>query len=99
MALEIQWSKRADRSFDIILEYLIQEWGDQVVQDFVKKTYDFLDVLAVFPEIGSLQIKEKGIRGFTLMRQVSVFYKVKVDSIVLLVFFDTRQHPKMKKFH
>ncbi len=32
MALEIEWSKRADNSFDRIIDYLHSEWGNQVVQ-------------------------------------------------------------------
>jgi plasmid stabilization system protein ParE len=97
MALEIKWSNRADNSFDQIINYLHAEWGDQVVQAFVRKTYDFLDILAEFPEIGSLQVQDKGIRGFTLIKQVIVFYKVKENSIVILDFFDTRQNPEKKK--
>ncbi|MFP4366931.1 MAG: type II toxin-antitoxin system RelE/ParE family toxin [Bacteroidales bacterium] len=73
MALEIEWSKRADKSFDRIIDYLHGEWGDQVVQAFVGKTYDFLDILAEFPETGSLQLEDKGIRGFMLIKQVVVF--------------------------
>jgi plasmid stabilization system protein ParE len=32
MALEIQWSKRADKKFDKILEYLLVEWSERVTQ-------------------------------------------------------------------
>ena len=96
MALKIEWSKRADNSFDQIINFLNAEWGDQVVRAFVKKTYDFLEILAEFPEIGALQIKERGIRGFALIKQVIVFYQVKGNS--LLDFFDTRQDPKKKKY-
>jgi len=98
MALEIEWSKRADNSFDRIIDYLHSEWGNQVVQAFVRKTYDFLDILAEFPEVGSLQVQDKGIRGFTLIKQVIMFYKVKGNSIIILDFFDTRQNPEKKKF-
>jgi len=98
MALEIEWSKRADNSFDRIIDFLQAEWGDQVVKTFVKKTYDFLEILAEFPEIGSIQVKERGIRGFTLIKQVIVFYKIKGKSIILIDFFDTRQDPKKKKY-
>ena len=97
MALEIEWSKRADNSFDRIIDFLQVEWGDQVVKTFVKKTYDFLEILAEFPEIGSIQVKERGIRGFALIKQVIVFYKIKGKSIILIDFFDTRQDPKKKK--
>jgi plasmid stabilization system protein ParE len=98
MALEIKWSKRADNSFDRIIDFIHAEWGDQVVKTFVKKTYDFLEILAEFPEIGSMQVKERGIRGFTLIKQVIVFYKIKGKSIILIDFFDTRQDPKKKKY-
>jgi len=98
MALEIEWSKRADKSFDRIIDFLQAEWGDQVVKAFVKKTYDFLEILAEFPEIGSIQVQERGIRGFTLIRQVIVFYKIHGKLIILIDFFDTRQNPKKKKY-
>jgi plasmid stabilization system protein ParE len=98
MALKIEWSKRADNSFDRIIDFLQAEWGDQVVKAFVKKTYDFLEILVEFPEIGSIQVKERNIRGFTLIKQVIVFYKIKGKSIILLDFFDTRQDPKRKNY-
>jgi plasmid stabilization system protein ParE len=42
MALVIVWSKRADNSFDQIIDFLHSEWGDQVVKAFVKKPMTFL---------------------------------------------------------
>ncbi|PIQ35179.1 MAG: hypothetical protein COW63_01645 [Bacteroidetes bacterium CG18_big_fil_WC_8_21_14_2_50_41_14] len=97
MALNIKWSKRADRKFDKILEYLMTNWSEQVTKNFVKKVYDFLDVLSEFPEIGSIENNEKGIRGFTIVKQINIFYRIKGETIILLDFFDNRQNPKMKK--
>lgn len=97
MALEIKWSKKADEKFDKILEYLLTEWGDQVTRNFVKKVYDFLDILTEYPEIGSIENKEREIRGFTIIKQVNIFYRVKGNSIILLDIFDNRQNPKKKK--
>jgi plasmid stabilization system protein ParE len=76
MALEIFWSKRADNKFDKILDYLSAEWGERVTSAFVKKVYDFLDVLVEFPEIGTLENVERNIRGFIIVRQITIFYKV-----------------------
>ncbi len=98
MALEIYWTKRADKKFDKILEYLMLEWGENVTKAFVRKTYDFLDILSEFPDIGSIENKENGIRGFTIIKQVNIFYKVKGDKIILLNFFDNRQNPHNRKF-
>jgi plasmid stabilization system protein ParE len=97
MALKVKWSKYADQSFDRILEYLQSEWGENVTRAFVRRTYEFLDLLAEFPEIGSMENPEKQIRGFVLIKQITVFYIRKTDSIILLNFYDNRQKPTIKK--
>jgi plasmid stabilization system protein ParE len=98
MALEVLWSKRADKKFDKILEYLMLELGERITKSFVNKVYEFLDILAEFPEIGTLENKEKGIRGFTIVEQINLFYKIDDSKIILLNFFDNRQNPKKKRF-
>jgi plasmid stabilization system protein ParE len=97
MALEIFWSKRADNKFDKILDYLNSEWGERVTSAFVKKVYDFLDILVEFPEIGTLENTKRNIRGFVIVKQITLFYKLSGDNIILLNFFDNRQNPKRKK--
>jgi len=98
MALKIYWTKRADKKFDQILDYLLVEWGESVAKAFTRKVYDFLDILSEFPEIGTIENKEKGIRGFTIIRQVNLFYRISGDKVILLNFFDNRQHPRKKRF-
>jgi plasmid stabilization system protein ParE len=98
MALEIVWTSSADKKFDKILEYLVKEWGNKVTKSFVKKVYDFLDILSELPEIGTLENKEKGIRGFVIIKQVSIFYFIRNNRIIILNFFDNRQSPAKKRF-
>ena len=98
MALRIFWSKRADKKFDNILDYLTTEWGEKVTSAFVKKVYDFLDILIEFPEIGSVENVERGIRGFVIVKQITIFYKVSGNKIILLNFFDNRKGSKKKKY-
>lgn len=98
MALEIIWSKRSDNKFDTILDYLSAEWGEIVTKAFVLKVYDFFEILSEFPEIGTLEYKEKNIRGFVITRQVSVFYTIRNNRIIILNFFDNRQSPAKKRF-
>ena len=98
MAQEIIWTKRADQKFDKIIEYLMKEWDDKVTEGFVKRVFDFIDILKEFPEIGSIENKERKIRGFSLIKQINIFYKIKGDQIIILNFFDNRQNPKKKRF-
>ena len=98
MALEIVWSKRASIKFDQIISYLIEEWGEKSAKQFIGNLFTFLEVLSEFPEIGSVENREMNIRGFTVVKQVNLFYRIKNDKIILILFFDNRQNPKKKKF-
>lgn len=97
MALAIVWSTRASLKFDQIISYLLDEWGEKAAKEFYFRVFDFLDTLSEFPEIGSIENKEKNIRGFTIVKQVTVFYRVTNDKIFILLFFDNHQHPEKKK--
>jgi plasmid stabilization system protein ParE len=97
MALKIVWSKRASFKFDQIISYLIDEWGEKSAKQFISRVFDFLEILSEFPEIGSVENKEKIIRGFTIVKQVNIYYRIKGDTIILILFFDNRQNPKKKK--
>jgi len=96
MALKIFWTTRASKNFDILLEYLEREWGDQVTEKFVKDVYDFLELLVEFPEIRSIENTEKGIRGFSLIKQMNIFYRITKEKIIILGLFDNRQNPLKK---
>jgi len=96
MALTIRWSTRADIKLDQLIIYLETEWGENVVKAFMRKLYDFLEILSEFPEIGSMQYPEKQIRGFALTKQVTIFYRIDNNQIVLLDIFDNRSDPAKK---
>ena len=62
--MKILVSKRANEDFSRILEYLEYRWGASSVEKFKSITNDFFDILESFPEIGSLELPAKSIRGF-----------------------------------
>ena len=90
------FTKRALKDYTTIKNYLTLEWNAKVVEAFEQKTIDFLDLLEQFPEAGTLEVPEKQIRSFLLVKQIRVFYRVKRNQIILLSFFDVRQNPTKK---
>jgi len=98
MALNIFWSKHADKSFDSIITWLQSNWGEHSVSLFVKKVYEFLEIITEFPEIGSIENTDLNIRGFVIVKQITIFYQVRNEKIIILNFYDNRQRPKSKKF-
>jgi plasmid stabilization system protein ParE len=93
MRFEVSFSQKAETDFESILSYISSEFGDQAVVNFKKLVIDFAVLLEQFPEIGSLQVNDKNIRGFVIHRRLKVFYRIKNNKVIVLRLFDTRQHP------
>jgi len=96
--MTIKFTKRAKTNFESIKKYLQNEWGSNVVRAFEQKTMDFLALLEQYPLAGSVEVKEKQIRGLLLTKNTKIFYRIKNGVIIILSFFDVRQNPdKMPK--
>lgn len=94
--MNVLFTQRAEKTYNSILEFIAKEWGNAVSLAFEQKTIDFVSILSEFPEMGSLEVEKKGIRGFQLTYNTKVFYRIKENTIIILVFFGTRQSPKKK---
>ena len=96
MAQKVIWTKRANIRFNKIIDYLDQKWGSATTKNFVKKTYDIIEIISDHPELGTLEIPDKNIRGILLTKHNRLFYRIEKETIILLNFFDTRSD--LKKF-
>jgi plasmid stabilization system protein ParE len=91
--LKVVFSKKADQDFENILIYIKRDFGSQASIDFKDLVLKFSYLIEAFPEIGSLELVDKNIRGFVVHRRLKIFYRVKNNKIIFLRLFDTRQHP------
>ena len=94
MALKIIFNKRADLKLDKTLDYLKAEWSVRIANEFLENLYDTIDVLSIFPEIGTIIDNVRNIRGFLITKQIKVYYRVENEKLIILNFIDTRQKPK-----
>ena len=69
-----------------------------MTRNFVIHTYQIIDLLAEYPEMGTLENDEKQIRGFVITEHNTLFYRTDEERLVLLNFFDNRQHPRKKTY-
>ncbi len=51
MAVKLVWSKRAVQGYARIVKYLETEWTDKEVQNFVRETKHFFDLLKRNPHM------------------------------------------------
>lgn len=87
-------TRRAERNYESIRNYIQQEWGELTAKQFTQKTDQFFDLLKKYPSIG--QVEKGDIRGFLLSPQTRILYRVKQNKIIILSFFDVRQNPNKK---
>jgi plasmid stabilization system protein ParE len=92
--MKVLLSRRAERNYARIREYIRQEWGESVALSFEEKLDDLLVLLANYPEMGV--IEKNDIRSFQLTHQTRVFYRTKGQKLIILSLFDIRQDPRKR---
>ena len=98
MEVKVYWSSKAEKQFQSIVEYLETTWGINSASKFINSIFEFIEILSDFPEIGTLEHSELNIRGFVVVKQITVFYQIRKNKIVILNLYDNRQNPKKKRF-
>lgn len=92
--MKIFLTRRAEKNYDSIKDYIKKKWGEKTANEFILKTDELLSLLKNYPAIG--QVEKDDIRGFQLSPQTRIFYRIKEEKIIVLSFFDVRQNPKKK---
>jgi len=98
--MKIVWTQKALSSYFIILDYLQAEWGAKVLQDFIIKTEHILNQILEYPKMHESSEQFRNVRKAFLTKHNLLFYKIKPrkKEIELLIFWDTRQDSKLRKF-
>lgn len=97
MALKIHWTKRAEKTFDNIVVYLLKNWSEKEVQNFVRKTNNVIGHISEKPRMFPSSKKVK-IHTAVITKHNNLLYKIIGNNqIDLLFFWDNRQNPKKLK--
>ncbi len=97
MALKIYWTKRAEKTFDKVVVYLLKDWSEKEVKSFVKKTNSVIEHISENPKMFPAS-KKINIHSALITKHNSLLFKIKGNNqIDLLFFWDNRQNPKKLK--
>ena len=92
--MQVFATRKAEKNFDSIVDYIKQEWGEKTAKEFIQKIDEIFNLLKDFPLMG--QVENNDIRGFQLSRQTRILYRIRDNKIIILSIFDVRQDPKKK---
>lgn len=96
MAYKIIWSAEAEKTFKANIKYLQEDWSAIEITKFINKTFDTIDLIKESPLIFKQSLKSKRIRKATIVKQVSLFYRINTseNAIELITFWNNYQNPK-----
>ena len=80
--LLIEWSETAQSDYLNNIEYLEHEWPQSVVNEFIAKTEDLLNLLSV----GNVTFKPtqyKNTFEAVIVKQISLFYSIENNKIII----------------
>ena len=97
MANQLIWSERASDEYDMLFEYLLDEWGDQIALRILFEIQQKADLIRESPELFPIILTRKKIRRCVASPQTSIYYKVTGHNIKIMALIDNRQNPKKRK--
>lgn len=77
MALEIVWTAQAEKDFDKILSYLKETWTEREVQNFIRESFRFFELLKEHPEILEKSGKQRYLYRGPMDKHNILTYRVK----------------------
>jgi len=94
MAKQIILTPTALANYDKILEYLIENWGVTVTNDFIDRFIEVRNALSKNAEIYPFENKSKRIQRCVVTKHNLALFRESDNVIEILMIFDTRQDPQ-----
>ena len=91
--MQIIWSKNAQITFDAIVVYLENSFGNNIAKKFIAKVGSSIQVITSFPNLYQAISLKQNVRKATISKVCSFYHEVNGDTIVILYFWDNRQEP------
>lgn len=93
MGKRIVWKLKSQRQIREIERYFKEELGTvQAFDNFLDALYECLARIADYPESGR-PTGYKTVRYWKVDDHRSVFYRIKPDRIIIILIWNSRQHP------
>jgi plasmid stabilization system protein ParE len=91
MVYEVIYTPQFENDFIELMNYLVNNWSNNVAQEFGNQLDDLILTLSKMPFIGKKSFQNPLIRGITVTNKNILYYSVLDNQIILLSLIDTRQ--------
>ncbi len=100
MAIIIKWTNEAKQTFDKNISYLMEEWTEREIRNFVKQTNYIISRIAAQPEMYPASRKNPKIRKAAINKYIILYYRYysTKKEVMLLTLWHNKQDPKKLKY-
>jgi len=100
MVIVIKWANEAKQTFDKNINYLLEEWTEKEIKNFVKQTNYIVSRIAVQPGMYPASRKNPKIRKAAINKHIVLYYRYYATKkeVILLTFWHNKQDPKKLKY-
>lgn len=91
MEYQIVYKKPFTDRLEEVLDYLDEEWGARVAQEFYLKITRVIELLKLHPQIGMPSRVVPGVRGVSVTKHNRMFYRIDKKKVIILSLSDTRR--------
>ncbi|MEM7180210.1 MAG: type II toxin-antitoxin system RelE/ParE family toxin [Spirochaetota bacterium] len=94
MSHSVKWTKKADKDYSQILQYLKEEFGLKVAVNFKTKVEKEINRITKWPKMNPISEFLKIVRRAVIVKQVSLYY-VEIEykkEIIVIRLYDNRKN-------
>jgi len=98
MRYDVNFTKRAEKSYDKNIAYLKKDWGNATVVQFMDRVDELVENIAQNPFTYSFYSRARKIRKCVVNERIILFYRISAKTKVsVLLFWNTYQSPSKLK--
>lgn len=90
--MNIYLSQEADGQLQSLLEYLDNEWGERVCDNFIEKLERAMQTITLTPLAFPVSEQISGLHKCVVTRQTSIYYRISSTDIEIVSILDNRQN-------
>ncbi|MGQ0827467.1 MAG: type II toxin-antitoxin system RelE/ParE family toxin [Bacteroidota bacterium] len=95
MVKEIIWTPEAERTYDTVIAYLLEDWTNAEARKFIEKVNSIVNHISRHP-LAYRSAGKEDVREAVITKHNILLYRISGSIIYLLYFWDTRKNPSRK---
>jgi len=93
MVYKIKYHKLGNSTFLDNLDYLEQNWSKRLISSYLDRIDKIIALIEINPEVFPKWKDNLIIRKVVIVKQITMFYEIKKETINILLFWNNYQNP------